>query len=326
MMKGRFAGIVLMLVLFGSAFSASGQVVEEIVAVVNDDIITLSQYRQYYDQTYQMLRSQFQGEEFETQFSQAKSQILDTMITDLLLLQQAKKKQLNAGEEVKNYIDRLKRENNIETDAQFRQALLQQGVSYDQFIKQIEEGLLRQLLISLEVDRIIVVDEAEGINYHKQNPQEFTEPVEYKLRAIYLSTEIRTAEELEANKEEVSARLRAGEDFVTLASESGDSPLKENQGDLGFIKQGELDPALEEAVAKLQVGEATPWVQTKNGWYILKLEEKKESRLKPFEEVRNEIYDKIFRERRMKKLTEYLTELKAKNYIKIVKPDPLGAP
>lgn len=325
-MKGRFAGIVLMLVLFGSAFLASGQVVEEIVAVVNDDIITLSQYRQYYDQTYQMLRAQFQGEEFETQFSQAKSQILDTMITDLLLLQQAKKKQLNAGEEVKNYIDRLKRENNIETDAQFRQALLQQGVSYDQFIKQIEEGLLRQLLISLEVDRIIVVDEAEGINYHKQNPQEFTEPVEYKLRAIYLSTEIRTAEELEANKEEVSARLRAGEDFVTLASESGDSPLKENQGDLGFIKQGELDPALEEAVAKLQVGEATPWVQTKNGWYILKLEEKKESRLKPFEEVRNEIYDKIFRERRMKKLTEYLTELKAKNYIKIVKPDPLGAP
>ncbi len=325
-MKGRIARIVLMLVLFGSAFLASGQVVEEIVAVVNDDIITLSQYRQYYDQTYQMLRAQFQGEEFETQLSQAKSQILDTMITDLLLLQQAKKRQLSAGEEVKNYIDRLKRENNIETDAQFRQALLQQGVSYDQFVKQIEEGLLRQILISIEVDRTIVVDEAEGINYHKQNPQEFTEPEEYKLRAIYLSTEIRTAEELEAKKEEVSARLGAGEDFTTLASESGDSPLKDNQGDLGFIKQGELDPALEAAVAKLQAGEATPWVQAKNGWYILKLEEKKESRLKPFEEVRNEIYDKIFRERRMKKLTEYLTELKAKNYIKIIKPDPLGTP
>lgn len=325
-MKGRIARIVLMLVLFGSAFLASGQVVEEIVAVVNDDIITLSQYRQYYDQTYQMLRAQFQGEEFETQLSQAKSQILDTMITDLLLLQQAKKRQLSAGEEVKNYIDRLKRENNIETDAQFRQALLQQGVSYDQFVKQIEEGLLRQILISIEVDRTIVVDEAEGINYHKQNPQEFTEPEEYKLRAIYLSTEIRTAEELEAKKEEVSARLGAGEDFTTLASESGDSPLKDNQGDLGFIKQGELDPALEAAVAKLQAGEATPWVQAKNGWYILKLEEKKESRLKPFEEVRNEIYDNIFRERRMKKLTEYLTELKAKNYIKIIKPDPLGTP
>ncbi len=325
-MKGRIARIVLMLVLFGSAFLASGQVVEEIVAVVNDDIITLSQYQQYYDQTYQMLRAQFQGEEFETQLSQAKSQILDTMITDLLLLQQAKKRQLSAGEEVKNYIDRLKRENNIETDAQFRQALLQQGVSYDQFVKQIEEGLLRQILISIEVDRTIVVDEAEGINYHKQNPQEFTEPEEYKLRAIYLSTEVRTAEELEAKKEEVSARLGAGEDFTALASESGDSPLKDNQGDLGFIKQGELDPALEAAVAKLQAGEATPWVQAKNGWYILKLEEKKESRLKPFEEVRNEIYDKIFRERRMKKLTEYLTELKAKNYIKIIKPDPLGTP
>lgn len=325
-MKSRFVCLALLFVLFGLAAAAAGQVVEEIVAVVNDDIITLSQYRQYYDQTYQMLRAQLQGEEFEKQFDLAKEQILDTMITDLLLLQQAKKRQINAGEEVKNYIDRLKRENNIETDAQFRQALLQQGVSYEQFIKQIEEGILRQLLISIEVDRSIVVDEAEGVNYYKQNPQEFTEPAEYKLRAIYLSSEARTPEELEAKKAEISARVQAAEDFVTVASESGDSPLRENQGDLGFIKQGELDPALEGAVALLQTGEATPWVQAKNGWYILKLEDKKDSRLKTFEEARKDIFDKLFSERRVKKLKEFLAELKAKNYIKILKSDPLGRP
>lgn len=318
--------IALLFALFGLAVAAAGQVVEEIVAIVNDDIITLSQYQQYNDQAYQMLRAQFQGEEFEKEYSRAKEHMLDNMITDLLLLQEAKKKQLNAGEEVKNYIDRLKRENNIETDAQFRQALLQQGVNYEQFIKQIEEGILRQILISVEVDRTIVVDEAEGVNYYKQNPQEFTEPEEYRLRAVYLSSEVRTPEELEAKKAEISGRIQAGEDFVTVASESGDSPLKENQGDLGFIKKGELDPVLEEAVAGLQTGEITPWVQAKNGWYVLKLEEKKESRLKPFEEVRKDILDKIFRERRVKKLTEYMTDLKAKNYIKILKPGPLGLP
>jgi peptidyl-prolyl cis-trans isomerase SurA len=325
-MKNRFVSVAFLLALFGLAVGASGQVVEEIVAIVNNDIITLSQYRQYHDQTYQALRAQLSGEEFDKAYSQAKEQILDTMITDLLLLQEAKKRQLSAGEEVKNYIDRLKRENNIESDAQFRQVLLQQGVNYEQFVRQIEEGLLRQILVSIEVDRSIVIDEAEGVNYYRQNPQEFTDPEEYRLRAVYLSADTRTAGELESKKEGISVRIQAGEDFVTLASEAGDSPLKENQGDLGFMKKGELDPALEEAVAKLQTGEATPWVQAKNGWYILKLEEKKESRLKPFEEVRQEIYDKIFRERRVKKLTEYLKDLKAKNYIKILKPDPLGLP
>jgi peptidyl-prolyl cis-trans isomerase SurA len=312
--------------LFGLGVVASGQVVEEIVAVVNDDIITLSQYQQYHDQTYQMLRAQFQGEEFEKQYTQAKEQMLDTMITDLLLLQEAKKRQLSATEEVKNYIDKLKRENNIETDAQFRQALLQQGVGYDQFIKQIEEGILRQILISIEVDRMIVVDEAEGVNHYRQNPQEFTDPEEFRLRGIYLSSDIRTAEELQARKAEISGRIQAGEDFVTLASEAGDSPLKENRGDLGFIKKGELDPALEEAVVRLQTGEATPWIQAKNGWYILKLEEKKDSRLRSFEEVKKDIYEKLFRDRRATKLREYLTNLKAKNYIKILRPDPLGLP
>jgi peptidyl-prolyl cis-trans isomerase SurA len=325
-MKKRFASVAFVLILLGLGVASSGQVVEEIVAVVNDDIITLSQYRQYNDQTYQMLRAQFQGEEFDKHYADAKKQMLDTMITDLLLLQEAKKRQLNATEEVKNYVDRLKRENNIETDAQFRQALLQQGIDYDQFLKQIEEGILRQILISLDVDRTIVVDEAEGVNYYRQHPEEFTDPEEYKLRAIYLSTDVRTPEELEARKAEISGRVQAGEDFVSLASEAGDSPLKDHQGDLGFIKKGDLDPALEAAVVKLQTGEATPWVQAKNGWYILKLEEKKDSRLKSFEEVKKDIYDKLFRERRAKKMTEYLTDLKAKNYIKILKPDPLGLP
>ncbi len=325
-MKKQLVSVAFVLALFGLGAAASSQVVEEIVAVVNDDIITLSQYRQYHDQTYQMLRAQFQGEEFEKQYAEAKAQMLDTMITDLLLLQEAKKKQLNAAEEVKNYVDRLKRENNIETDAQFRQALLQQGIEYNQFIKQIEEGLLRQILVSIEVDRTIVVDEAEGVNHYRQYPEEFTDPEEYRLRATYLSTDIRTPEELEARKAEISRRIQAGEDFVSLASDMGDSPLKDQQGDLGFIKKGELDPALEEAVVKLQTGEVTPWVQAKNGWYILKIEEKKDSRLKPFEEVKKDIYDKLFRERRAKRLIEYLTDLKAKNYIQILKSDPLGHP
>jgi len=322
-MRSRFTPLVLAALLFGFVGPAVGQVVEEIVAIVNDDIITLSQFKEYHDSVYQMMRSQLQGEEFDKQYERVKKDMLDTMITDLLLLQMAKKKQYNVGEEVKNYVDRLKRENNIETDAQFQQALLQQGIQYEQFLKQIEENILRQILISQEVDRSIVVDETEGVNYYKLNQAEFVEPEEYKLRAIYLSTETRSAEELESRKTEISDKLAAGQDFALLAAELGDSPLKENQGDLGFIKKGQLDKTLEETVATLKVGETAPWVQAKNGWYRLKLEEKKESRLKPYDEVKKDIWEKIFMQKKSKKLAEFLTDMKAKNYIKILKPNPL---
>ena len=322
-MRSRFTPLVLAALLFGFVGPAVGQVVEEIVAIVNDDIITLSQFKEYHDSVYQMMRGQLQGEEFDKQYERVKKDMLDTMITDLLLLQMAKKKQYNVGEEVKNYVDRLKRENNIETDAQFQQALLQQGIQYEQFLKQIEENILRQILISQEVDRSIVVDETEGVNYYKLNQAEFVEPEEYKLRAIYLSTETRSAEELESRKTEISDKLAAGQDFALLAAELGDSPLKENQGDLGFIKKGQLDKTLEETVATLKVGETAPWVQAKNGWYRLKLEEKKESRLKPYDEVKKDIWEKIFMQKKSKKLAEFLTDMKAKNYIKILKPNPL---
>jgi len=324
-MRSRFTPLVIAAVLFGFAGPAIGQVVEEIVAIVNDDIITLSDFKVYHDSIYQMMRSQFKGEEFDKEYERVKKDMLDTMITDLLLLQMAKKKQYNVGEEVKNYIERLKRENNIETDAQFQQALLQQGIPYDQFLKQIEENILRQVLISQEVDRTIVVDETEGVNYYKLNQAEFIEPEEYKLRAIYLATEGRTPEELESRKAEINDRAAASQDFAALAGELGDSPLKDNQGDLGYMNKGQLDKSLEEAVVKLKPGEITPWVKAKNGWYLLKLEERKESRLKPYEEVKKDIWEKLFMQKKTKKLTEFLKDIKAKNYIKILRPNPLEA-
>ena len=322
-MRNRFILLFLAAAMLVPAGPAAGQVVEEIVAIVNDDVITLSDFRSYHDTVYQMLRSQFQGEEFDKQYERVKKDLLDTMITDLLLLQMAKKKQYAVGEDVKNYVQRLKKENNIETDAQFQQVLAQQGIQYDEFLKQVEENILRQVYISQEVDRSIVVDESEGVSYYKLNQAEFTEPEEYKLRAIYLSAETRTAEELESRKTEISDKVGSGGDFTALAAELGDSPLKENQGDLGFIKKGELDKTLEEAVVKLKPGEIAPWVQSRNGWYLLKLEEKKESRLKPYEEVNKDIWEKLFMQKKGKKMVEFIASIKAKNYIKILKPNPL---
>ena len=323
-MKTRIALIALILAASGTIGLLAGEVIEEIVAIVNDEIITLSQYKEYHDSLVQVLRSQFQGEEFEKQYAQMKSGIMDNLVTELLVLQLAKEKALNVNEQVRATVQKIMEENNIESEEQLRREMSRQGVDYDQFLKQIEENLLRQAVIFTEVDRVIAVDESEGVNYYKLHQEEFIESEEYKLRAIYLSPAAREGDNLEALKQEISAKLDAGEDLAALSAEYSDSPLNQAQGDLGVFKKGELDKDLEKAVETLQAGELTPWVQAKNGWYILKLEEKKEARLKSFEEVKKSIEEKIYNERRNQRIREFLKDLREKAYIKILKPIPLG--
>lgn len=306
------------LVLFGS------EVIEEIVAIVNDDVITLSQYKEAYETAYQMIKSQLQGEEQERQLAMMKSQLLDSLITNTLLLQSAREKHLNVGAEVKSYIDRLKKENNIESDDDLIRALQQQGMDFESWKKGVEEGIMREMLTNMEVDRGIVIDDSETVSYYKQHPEEFTEPEEYKLRAIYLSSEGKTQENREALKNEISAKLAAKEDLGALAAQYSEGPGKDAQGDLGTFKKGELDKTLQEAAAKLKVGEVSGWVKAKNGWYVLKLEEKKESRLKTYDESKREIEQRLYGAERQKRFNEFLKDLKERSYIKILKPDPLS--
>lgn len=302
---------------------AAGQVVEEIVAIVNDDVITLSQYKEQYDSTVQQLRAALQGEEYEKQYAMLKKEMLNMMITDLLLMQQAKEKDLNVGEQLKAAVENIKKENNIASDDDLKRGLQKQGMDYDQWIKQLEDNMLTQGVIYSEVDRSIVLDDSEIIGYYRLHSQEFTEPEEYKIRAVYLSTEGKAPAALEEKKKEIGDKVKAGELFNVLAKDYSDGPAKESEGDLGKFKKGELDKALELAVSKLKAGETSGWVETKNGWYLLKLEEKKDSRLMTFEEVKKNVEENLFAKKKEKKLEEYLKGLKEKSYIKILKPNPL---
>ena len=302
---------------------AAGQVVEEIVAVVNEDIITLSQYKEQYDSTVQQMRAALQGEEFDKQLAMLKKEMLNMIITDLLLMQQAKEKDLNVGEQLKAAVENIKKENNIASDDDLKRGLQQQGMDYDQWLKQLEDNMLKQGVIYSEVDRSIVLDDSEIVGTYKLHPQEFTEPEEYKIRAVYLSTEENAPEALEEKKKEIGDKVKAGEPFNVLAKEYSDGPAKESEGDLGTFKKGELDKALELAVSKIKAGETSGWIETKNGWYMLKLEEKKDSRLMTFEEVRKNVEERLYAQKKEKKLDEFLKVLREKSYIKILKPNPL---
>jgi parvulin-like peptidyl-prolyl isomerase len=322
-MKKRSAILAFLLVFSGAVFLFGQDVIEEIVAVVNDDIITLSQFRAEHEDFLQALRGQFKGEEFEKRYAAMKENLLEKMITDLLLLQEAKKMEgMDPDEQLRLWLENLKKENNINTDAELIRALQEQGVDFEEWKKKMKENMMRDAVIGSEVRRNIVVDDSEIVSYYKLHPEEFTELPEYKLRAIYLSAEGGN-EEVEAKKREISEKISSGEDIGSLASKYSEGPEKENQGELGSFKKGELEKDLEQAVEQLKVGEIAPWLKVRAGWFLLKLEEKKESRLKSFEEARSEIEAKFFNEKSQKKLEEFLKKLKEKSLIKILIPNPL---
>jgi parvulin-like peptidyl-prolyl isomerase len=321
----RILRLFLILTLLLSVVSSdySQEVIDEIVAIVNDEIITLSEIRTEYEKNYQRLRAQYQGEELDKQVELVKKGLLDVMITTILLFQEADKLEIDIDERMKMWIDNLKKENNINSDEEFLRILSQQGIDYEEWKKGLRENMLREAVIVTEVQGNIAIDEAEIVSYYKLHPEEFTELPEFTLKAISLLSDSGNEEEIEAKKREINAKIEAGEDFGALASEHADGPEKEKNGDLGSFKKGELAKELEEPVENLKQGEVTPWIQFRNGWYLLKLVEKKEALLRPFDEIRGDIENKIFSEIAQEKYEEFMKELKAKNYIKILIPNPL---
>jgi len=324
-MKRIITGFVLAGMLGSAAVFGGGQeVVEEIVAVVNDDIITLSDYRSQFDLAVGQLRAaKMPLEDYDKQYATLKKELLTLMITELLLLQKARELNLNVADQVKAMIEKIKTDNNMTSDADLRRAVEQQGMPFETWLKQYEEGMLRQAVVYTEVERAIVLEDSEVVQYYKKNPAEFTTATEYKLHAVYFAAEGRTPEECETLKAAVDAKLKAGAAFADVAGELSDPPMKESKGDLGTFKAGELDKSLESAVEKLKTGDVGAWVNNKNGWYLINLVEKKDSFLRPFEDARKEVEEKIYNVKRAEKGDAYIKTLRERSYVRILKPEPL---
>ena len=314
--------IAIILLATGFLHAQAQKTVEAIVAVVNEDVITLSDYRQQHEMMRQALRTQLQGDEFESQYKDAKEALLERMITELLLLQEARRQQINVNEQINMMIENIKVDNGLESDEQLRQTMRQQGINFEAWKREMEKRFLREAIIYTEVARSIVIEDSEIVKYYRLYPDEFTELPENTLKAIYVSGEGKIQEEIEGKMKEIEGRLAAGEDFGEVASAYSEGPEREAQGDLGGFKKGELDRTLEEAVEVLLVGETTSWLRTANGWYLLRLIDKKESRRKTFEEVRDQIQAKLSQQQQQVKLDEYLEKIKKRSYIEIFIPNP----
>ena len=314
--------IVFLVLLFAVVIGAQ-EVVEAIVAVVNDEFISLTDYISRHDNFSQMLRAQFQGEEFSEQYDAFKNTLMDTMITELLLLQEARNMGADVTEDVNKQIELIKEQNAFMSNADLIQALNRENINYEDWREDLKKTVLQQYVLGSEVSRHIVVDDSELLGFYNQNLEDFREPVEYTIKAIYVSNDGKSEEDIQARKQEIDGKIAAGEDMSLLASQYGEGPEKDNQGDLGSFIKGQMLPNMEQAVEGLENGDLTGWIEMPNGWYLLRLENKKESQIKAFEDVRAEIETALFNEKNETGVQKYLEELKSRSFIKILIPNPL---
>jgi peptidyl-prolyl cis-trans isomerase SurA len=302
--------------------AAAEQVLDGIAAVVNDDIITISDVWGAMAFEAEQLRQRYRGEILQEKTRELYQNTLRPLIDLQLQLAQAKTLNLQASEEDVNFhMERLKEENQV-SDAQLQDLLQSRGMTLASYRKQIQESLLVSKVVNVEVRSRLVILETELQEAYEQRQSQYRVAGELTVSHIlFLVPEGAAAEQEERAKAKaarVLQQLRSGSDFTALAREHSEGPSAEGNGLLGTFRTGELLPGFEEAVAGLQPGEISDLVRTLVGWHIIRLESRKDGGHRPFEEVREELRAELSRAKTEQKYIEWLESLRQQSYITIL--------
>ena len=323
MQRGRLLLFVLFL-LQADRVWAGKVLIDKVVALVNEEVITLSQLQQEGKPLLRRIAEELKGSAREGQIQITQRQILDALILRRLQIQEALKEKVTVEEaEVTKTIEEIKRENGFKSDGELVTALTQENLTLGEFKTKIWEQLVVDRLLIRKVRTAVVVSEEEISQYYKVNAQEFQQAPAVRLRHILIRLpDTPSPQDLklaQARAEETFQKLREGADFAALAAQYSDGAAAKEGGDLGMIRQGELDAALESVAFSLASGEVSGLIRTAAGLNIIKVEERTAPQL-PMGKVRDAIRQKLFAQKYEARLKSYLEELRQKAYVEVRLP------
>ncbi|MBW2250028.1 MAG: SurA N-terminal domain-containing protein [Deltaproteobacteria bacterium] len=322
-----FAGCTFLFICcsFSDSQKAWGaKVVDRIVATVNDEIVLLYDLNQtikpYVDR---IKASNYSYEKERQMLFKLRENALNMLIEQKLADQEIKRYKISvSGQEINNAIEGIKKTTFI-TDEELREELKRQGLTLEEYRKQIKEEILREKLISREVKSKIVITSEDIKAYYKNHKDLYSEKKRYHLRNIIMKVAA-NADETEKliifkKIEAVLSELKKGEAFDKLARVYSDSPLASEGGDLGLFEIKDLSPQLQEAVKELKEGEYTPVLDTDQGYQILYVQEIKKYPGKTLEESTSAISQKLYKDTVNIKYASWLKDLKSRSHIKIIR-------
>jgi len=304
-----FAKIFLTICLLIIATPSHGEVVDRIIAIVNDDIITLKDLESY---VHVEKKNQFTTIDEYLRNLQLKEK-LDFFIDALLIKQQAKKLKIEiSGREIESIIENIKKQNLI-TEIELKEQLKKDNITYDNFVEGIKLNVLRSRVVTRVISPDVRVTDIMLKEYYGKHKDEYGD-MEYHLKQIFISGQKADGSQRAANAYKL---LDQGKTFEDIAMEFSDDPSGKQGGDIGFVKVEELLPALKESVKLLVPNTYTNVVQTPYGFHILKLIEIKKADIPPFETLKDKIHEQIVLQESEKRYNEYIDKLRQSSYIEV---------
>jgi peptidyl-prolyl cis-trans isomerase SurA len=337
------AAAVLAATLFVPAFgraqtsSTKGKVVEEIVARVNNEIVTLTDL----DKARESLREDVQQDcpgcppdKLDTLYKEREKDLLRDLIDQSLLAQRAKDDDINVESDLIKRLDEIREQNKLPDMDAFEKAVESEGgVSWEDYKSRIRKGLLTQEVIRKDVGQRITIGHDEVQKYYDEHQSEFVRPEQVLLAEIVFNTDGKTPDEVAAAQKkanEMHDRLARGDaDFFELAKRYSEGPTaKQQNGELGAFERGMLAKQIEDVVFAMNKNDITSVIQTKAGFEIFKVVDHFPPGQQPLEKVEPEIMNKMYLERMQPVLRTFLGELREESYV-VVKSgyvDTAGVP
>ncbi len=330
-----FAFLLAIPVLLVAQSGQEDTVVEEIIARINNNIITRADLKRAREQ---MLSDMHQQEPNATLAEQTdrEKDLLRDLIDQQLLLQKGEELGINADTDVVKRLDELRKQMHAESMEDLEKAAQAQGISFEEFKQNMKNGIITQRVIGQEVGGHLSVSQQEIQAEYDKDKAQLERPEQVRLSEILISTQtappVKTEkgkevlpaapspeaiEKAQAKADQVYALLQKGGKFEDLAKQYSDGPTSAAGGDLEYFKRGTLSKDLEQQVFELKAGDYTKPIRTNQGFVILQVTEHTPAGVPPLKDVEARIQEMIYMQKMQPALREYLTTLREKAYIDI---------
>lgn len=316
--------------------ATSDTVVEEIIARINNSIVTRADLRKAREQLYSEAHQQPDAAVAEQQARDHEKDLLRDLIDQQLLLQKASDLGISADTDLVKRLDELRKQMHAESMEEMETAAKAQGISFEDFKQNLKNNILTQKVIGQEVGGHIAVSNQEIQQYYDQHKAEMDRPEQVRLSEILISTQTTAAvktqkgetalplaptadavAQAQAKVSQVYEMLQKGGSFDDLAKKYSDGPTAAAGGDLEYFKRGTLSREYESKVFALTAGQYTEPIRTNQGFVILKVTEHQTAGVPPLKEVESQVQEQIYLAKMQPALRDYLTKLREEAYIDI---------
>jgi parvulin-like peptidyl-prolyl isomerase len=322
--------VITAVCVLGAVTAAAAQdtgqvVVEEVIARVNGDIVTLSQFNKLYKPMENEISIRYSGDSLQEELTKARKYVFNLIINQTIIKQQAREKGVTFPDDLFNrQVESIKQRIGAHSDEDFVRALADQGMTMEEFRSQFEYQYYIEVLFGNDVGRDLYQSESRLQNFYEENIDRYTEPAKLRLSQISFPYSLGDKETAQAAAEQALERLQAGDDFGEVYRSLTPGAAADADGDIGFVDLSSFRKDLADQVAGLKAGQNTGVIATDTAFLILKVTERQEKTVLPLEKIKDQVEQDMRQDTYTREVGKYITRLKKRSLISVVSQEFKG--